>query len=363
MTRKVEAVSALPPGSTVGILGGGQLGRMLSLAAARFGIRVHIFAPEDTGPAAEVSAHHTRAEWDDTHALKTFADSCDVVTYEWENVPVAAAEVIEATSTPLRPGSQALRTAQDRLVEKTDLSQLPGIATAPFKAASEAVQDLRRAVQFVGLPCVVKTRRGGYDGKGQAVLRETADLDAAWEAIGGLDLIVEGFVDFTREVSIIAARGLDGTVQAYPLVENVHRDGILYRSTAPAADDDGRAAELAKTILDALDYVGVIGVEFFDTPNGLLVNEIAPRVHNSGHWTQDAGCVDQFEAHIRAVCGWPLGDMTPRLGVEMTNLLGVEVDAWPGLADADARLHLYGKREARPGRKMGHVNRVTGALQ
>ena len=353
----------LGPRSTVGILGGGQLGRMLSLAAARLGIRCHIYAPEPSGPASEVSAQHTCAAWDDADALTRFAQSCDVVTYEWENVPVAAATVVAGSGTPLRPGVRALETAQDRLREKTDLSALPGIHVAPFKEASQSVHDLHRAVRHVGLPCVVKTRRGGYDGKGQAVIRDAAEIDSVWDSLGAHDLIVEGFVGFTREVSVIAARALDGTVQAYPLVENVHRDGILYQSTAPAAHPHPDAGALAKTVLEALDYIGVIGVEFFDTPDGLLLNEIAPRVHNSGHWTQDAGCVDQFEAHIRAICGWPLGDMVPRHTVQMTNLLGDDVDSWFETAATPTRFHLYGKTQARPGRKMGHINRIIGDAQ
>jgi 5-(carboxyamino)imidazole ribonucleotide synthase len=355
--------TALAPGATVGILGGGQLGRMLSLAAARLGLKTCIYAPEKTGPAAQVSDDHICGAWDDMAALSTFADCCDAITYEWENVPLTAAQAIVASPTPLRPAIKALRTAQDRLTEKDTLSALPGVEVAPYRAVGNSVHDLRRAVQFIGLPCVLKTRRGGYDGKGQRVLKTEADIDPAWKALGGSELILEGFVNFTREVSVIATRGLDGTIKAYPLTENEHRDAILHSSTAPAPNDDGSAGKIARTILDALDYVGTIGVEFFDTPSGLLVNEFAPRVHNSGHWTQDAGCVCQFENHIRAVAGWPLGRTEPHLAVRMTNLIGEDAIYWKTLAGQDTHLHLYGKAEARAGRKMGHVNEVLGAIK
>ena len=345
----------LPPGSTVGILGGGQLGRMLCLAAARLGLRTHVFAERADGPAGQVATHTTVGAFNDEAALERFAGAVDAITYEWENVPVAAARLV-GTGRRLAPNLTALRTAQDRLLEKTFLSGLDGVRVAPFRETSQSVHDFQRAVQYVGLPCVVKTRRGGYDGKGQAILRSRKDVDDAWEAFGAHDLIVEGFVEFSRECSVIVVRGADGSVATYPLTENVHRDHVLATSTAPASGDDGAAAAIATTVADALGYVGVLGVEFFDTPAGWLVNEIAPRVHNSGHWTQDAGCVDQFENHIRAVAGWPLGDTTPRHGVRMTNLLGDEAGKWRELAATRGRLHLYGKREARPGRKMGHVN-------
>ena len=351
---------ALPPGSTIGIMGGGQLGRMLALAGARLGLRSHIYAPEASGPAAEVSALHTRGAWDDADALTRFADGCDAVTYEWENVPIGAAQIVATAGVPLRPGVIALRTAQDRLVEKQTLSALDGVRVAPFQDVGGSIHELTRAVRYVGLPCVLKTRRGGYDGKGQFVIRSEADIAGAFEGLAGRAGVVEAFVEFTREVSLIATRGADGEVAAYPLVENVHRNAILHTSTAPARDDTGEAGRIARTLLDALGYVGTIGVEFFDTPSGLLVNEFAPRVHNSGHWTQDAGCVDQFENHMRAVAGWPLGDTEPKLAIRMTNLIGEDAGRWKALAGAEARLHLYGKAEARPGRKMGHVNEVLG---
>ena len=361
-----DTITPLPPGSTIGILGGGQLGRMLSLAAARLGLHTHIYAPEDPGsdgmrrpgPAAQVSHAHTNAHWDDADALVEFAGACDAVTYEWENIPLATAQVIATSGTPLRPGLAALQTAQDRLVEKTTLSAMPGVRVALFREVGPSIHDLHRACQYLGYPCVLKTRRGGYDGKGQRVLRFETDLQPAWDALGEHDLILEAFVEFTREVSVIATRGQDGAVAAFPLVENVHRNAVLHTSTAPAANDTGEAIRIAATILEELGYVGTVGVEFFDTVDGLVVNEIAPRVHNSGHWTQDAGCTDQFENHIRAVAGWPLGDTTPRHTVQMTNLIGEDAIYWQTLAGEPARLHLYGKRDPRPGRKMGHINRI-----
>ena len=355
----------LPPGSTIGILGGGQLGRMLCLAAARLGLRTHVFAPEADGPAAQVAGAHTRAAFDDTDALARFAERCDALTYEWENVPVAAARAVRDTGAALHPNLAALRTAQDRFEEKEFLSALPGVSVAPFQAVRPAmdggsVHELLRAVRYLAGPCVLKTRRGGYDGKGQAVIRTEADVGAAWERLGERDCVLECLVDFTREVSLVAARGADGAMAAYPLAENVHHEGVLRTSTAPAVNDTGAAATVARTIAEALDYRGVIAVEFFDTPQGLLVNEIAPRVHNSGHWTQDAGCTDQFENHVRAVAGWPLGSTVPRQAVRMTNLIGEDAARWGSLAAGPAHMHLYGKTEARPGRKMGHVNEIIG---
>ncbi|MGB6319743.1 MAG: 5-(carboxyamino)imidazole ribonucleotide synthase, partial [Litorimonas sp.] len=352
----------LPPGATIGILGGGQLGRMLALAAARLGLRTHTFGPCAEDPAGQVSHAHTRAAYDDMDALARFGAACDAITYEWESIPVDAVETA-GVHTPVAPGVRALQTAQDRLLEKEFLSDLPGVSVAPFQAASGSFHALQRAVRYVGLPCVVKTRRGGYDGKGQAVARTEDDLAEIWDALGSYELIVEGFVRFSREASVVCARGRDGAIAAYPLTENVHRDHILHTSTAPATPsvhggDDATPGRIAATIVEALDYVGVIGVELFDTPDGWIVNEIAPRVHNSGHWTQDGGCTDQFEQHIRAVAGWPLGNPAPAWPVRMTNLIGEDVSDWRTLASDPAnRLHLYGKDEIRPGRKMGHVNR------
>jgi len=334
---------------------------MLSLAAARLGLKTHTFGPCDEDPAGQVSARHTQAEYDDDAALAQFGAACDAITYEWESIPVRAVEVAGAGKF-VAPNLTSLSTAQDRLLEKQFLCALPGVDVAPFKAASGTVQSLTDAVTAVGMPCVVKTRRGGYDGKGQAVIRSEEDIPAVWDQLGQFDLIIEGFVTFSREASVVCARAADGTMRAYPLTENVHRDHILHTSTAPASGDDGTPGDIARTIVDALDYVGVIGVEFFDTAQGWIVNEIAPRVHNSGHWTQDAGCTDQFEQHIRAVAGWPLGDAVPAWPVQMTNLIGDDANDWAALAnDPAARLHLYGKDEVRAGRKMGHVNRRLGS--
>lgn len=354
-------MTPLPLGSTVGILGGGQLGRMLALAAARLGLKTHTFGPCGDDPAGQVSTFHTKAAYNDASALAAFGQSCDALTYEWESIPVQAVE-IAGDGRFVAPNVNALKTAQDRLLEKQFLSSLPGVTVAPFREA-DSIHALTRAVHYVGYPCVVKTRQGGYDGKGQAVIKSDADIAPIWEALGAYPLIVEGFVTFTREASVVCARGVDGEIKAYPLTENVHRDHILHSSTAPAhpsvhGGDDQAPDRIARTIVDALDYVGVIGVELFDTAGGWIVNEIAPRVHNSGHWTQDAGCTDQFEQHIRAVAGWPLGDCQPAWPVRMTNLIGTDIDAWQALAtEPGTRLHLYGKDAVRPGRKMGHVNR------
>lgn len=351
---------ALPPGSTIGILGGGQLGRMLALAAARLGLRTHSYGTSVDDPAGQIAHHHTSAAFDDEAALAAFGAACDVITYEWESIPLRAVEVA-AQGKSLAPNLNALATAQDRLLEKDFLSSLSGVEVARYRAVGETIHDFKRAVQYVGLPCVVKTRRGGYDGKGQAVLRTMDDIVPIWEALGSYPLIVESFVDFTREASLVCARGQSGDFAAYPLTDNVHRNHILHSSSAPAPGDDGRPAEIARAIVDALDYVGVIGVELFDTSQGWVVNEIAPRVHNSGHWTQDAGCTDQFEQHIRAISGWPLGSATPMWPVQMINLIGDDVADWAALAsDPHAHLHLYGKSEIRAGRKMGHVNRRIG---
>ncbi len=348
----------LPPGATIGILGGGQLGRMLALAAARLGLRTHVFDPSPDGPAAQVSAAATIAAYDDASALEAFARAVDVVTYEFENVPAEALDIVGAHA-PIRPGRRALAVSQDRLAEKDFLTGI-GLATAPYAAVATA-DDLPQAAETTGLPAILKTRRFGYDGKGQVRLR-TADT-AALEALNGAPAILEGFVDFQREISVIAARGLDGTTVAFDPGENVHRDGILHTTTVPAALSRPRVQDavlIAARILGALDYVGVIGVELFEHSGGLIVNEFAPRVHNSGHWTQNGCTIDQFEQHIRAIAGWPLGDGRRHSNVVMENLIGDAVDRVPEIAASGAALHLYGKAEARPGRKMGHVNRITG---
>lgn len=353
-------MSALPPGSVIGILGGGQLARMLALAAAPLGLKCHIFAPEMDSPAFHVSASHMVAQYTDESALLEFAAEVDVVTYEFENVPVAAVEFLQKLK-PVRPGSKALRVAQDRLKEK-HLARDLGAMTASF-AAVNSVEELREAVSEVGLPAILKTVRMGYDGKGQAKLLSADDIEPAWAAMKNAPAILESFVNFDTEISVICARSLDGSFAAYEPTENVHRNHILYTSTVPAVLEVELAIEavyLAQRMADTLEYVGVMGVEFFVGAHSLHVNEIAPRVHNSGHWTQDACVVSQFEQHIRAVAGWPLGATFRHSDVVMTNLLGDEAAEWEKLADEpNLGLHLYGKAESRPGRKMGHYNRIT----
>lgn len=350
----------LPPGATVGILGGGQLGRMLAMAAARLGLSTHVYEPGADSPASQVAARTFCAPWDDQDTLMAFAQSVDVVTYEFENIPTAALDAIEAIR-PIRPGRRSLEVSQERLTEKTFLAGI-GLATAPFAAVDDAA-DLDAALAQVGTPAILKTRRLGYDGKGQARILTPADAPAALAAMHGQPALLEGFVAFEREVSVIAARGLDGSVSVFDPGENLHEDGILRRTTVPARLSAAQASDavlIAARILNALDHVGVLGVELFVTPAGLIVNEIAPRVHNSGHWTQNGCLIDQFEQHIRAICGWPLGDGTRHADVEMENLIGADIERLPELAASGAALHLYGKAEARPGRKMGHVNRITG---
>jgi 5-(carboxyamino)imidazole ribonucleotide synthase len=354
----------LPPNSTIGILGGGQLGRMLALAAARLGLKCHIFAPEPESPAFQVAARHTCAAYADRKALEAFANMVDVVTYEFENVPAETAAIVGRLK-PLAPGAEALATSQDRLAEKTFLSRI-GLATAPF-AAVDNKAGLDAAVARIGRPSILKTRRFGYDGKGQTAIDAETLLDAAWAATGGKPAILEGFIGFEKEVSIIAARGWDGAIAVYDVPENRHANHVLRESVVPAriAPDTAAAArDIAARITGALDYVGIIGVELFLAremgKERLIVNEIAPRVHNSGHWTMDACAVSQFEQHIRAVAGWPLGNPERHSDVVMTNLLGEEAENWRNLAkEPHSGLHLYGKAESRPGRKMGHINRLT----
>lgn len=352
-------VEPLAPGACIGILGGGQLGRMMAGAAARLGLKTHVYDPSAGGPAEQVCTAATIAPWDDTAALKRFADAVDVVTYEFENIPVAALDLIEAI-TPIHPNRRALETAQDRLTEKRFLQDL-GLRVAPFADVS-SLESLSGAIAEVGTPSILKTRRFGYDGKGQARLATPDDAPAAWSAVAEAPSVLEGFIDFTGEISVIAARSQDGAVSAFDPGWNEHSDGILRKTTVPAPIPQSLRTDavlLAGRILSALDYVGVLGVELFVTRAGLIVNEIAPRVHNSGHWTQNGCVIDQFEQHIRAVAGWPLGDGTRYANVVMENLIGDDVDRLPSLAQDGAAIHLYGKAEARPGRKMGHVNRVT----
>ena len=350
---------ALKTGATIGILGGGQLGRMLSVAAARLGFRTHIFEPGANPPAGDVAHALTTAGYDDVDALTAFAKSVDIVTFEFENIPTDALDVIE-NITPIRPNREALRTSQDRLVEKQFLEGL-GLTVAPFADITNAA-DLEAAMTTIGAPSILKTRRFGYDGKGQSRLRSADDAAGALADMAGNPAVLEGFVNFTAEVSVIAARSPSGEVACFDPGENVHRDGILHTTTVPARLSSAQrmdAVLLAAKILNALDYVGVLGVELFVTPQGFIVNEIAPRVHNSGHWTQNGCAVDQFEQHIRAVAGWPLGDGSRYADVVMENLIGDDMDRVPELAkQRDTALHLYGKADVKPGRKMGHVNIV-----
>ena len=349
----------LKAGATIGILGGGQLGRMLAVAASRLGFRCHIYEPMANPPAADVAHALTTARYDDAAALAGFAAAVDVITYEFENIPTAALDLLEAAR-PIRPGRAALATSQDRLLEKAFLTGL-GIPCAPY-AAVNSLADLHEAVALIGTPSILKTTRLGYDGKGQVRLHTPADAAAAHAALAGAPAVLEGFIPFTLEVSVIAARGLDGAVACYDPGQNVHRDGILHTTTLPARLTPGQRSDavlMAARVLNALDYVGVLGLELFVTPSGLIANEIAPRVHNSGHWTQNGCAVDQFEQHIRAIAGWPLGDGSRHSDVVMENLIGDDILRVPQIArERDAALHLYGKARARPGRKMGHVNRV-----
>jgi 5-(carboxyamino)imidazole ribonucleotide synthase len=352
----------LPPGSHIGILGSGQLGRMLALAAARLGLKTHVYSDE-SGPAFDVAPEATKGAYDDAAALDAFARSVDVVTFEFENVPVATAEQLARTC-PVRPGPAALRVAQDRLVEKRAIQSL-GIPVAPFHAIA-SLADLERAVALEPAGAILKTRRLGYDGKGQVALAEGTDLAAALADIRHAPAILERRLSFAFEVSVLIVRGLDGASAIYDLPRNEHGGGILRRSTVPSGLPPpvvARAHDIARRIAAALDYVGLLAVELFfmgpDAAEPLLVNEIAPRVHNSGHWTIEACCVSQFENHIRAVAGWPLGSPDRHSDAEMVNLIGGDVDAWATLAaEPGVCLHLYGKREARTGRKMGHWTRL-----
>jgi 5-(carboxyamino)imidazole ribonucleotide synthase len=353
----------LKPQATIGILGGGQLGRMLALAAARLGLRCHIYSPEANSCAFDVAHETTVARYDDAVTLARFAASVDVVTYEFENVPARTAAVL-ATQHKVFPDPGVLAKTQDRLIEKQFVASL-GIATAPFAPVGTA-EEAAEAVRQIGRPAVLKTRRLGYDGKGQVKIGPADDAVAAWTELGKTECILEGFVPFEREVSVVAARAQDGTVSCFDVTENEHRNHILYRSTVPANVSPALAAaavDIAGRIAVAFDYVGVLAVEMFVLRDGgketLLVNEIAPRVHNSGHWTIDGATVSQFEQHIRAVAGWPLGIPIRHGRVEMINLIGAEVDdLGKRLTEPGVCLHLYGKGNARPGRKMGHVTTV-----
>lgn len=351
----------IPPGATIGILGGGQLGRMLVLAAARLGYRCHIFEPQADCPASHV-ADHTEAAYDDREALARFAEAVDVVTLEFENVPTEAVEFL-ADRVPVRPGAKALGVAQDRIVEKSFLNNA-GIETAPWRAVSDEA-DLLEALAALGKPAVLKTTRFGYDGKGQRTIQaDDTDIGAIWNPFEGKPCILEGYVPFSLEISVLAARTEDGLMAVYPPVENQHRDHILHKTTVPAPVADtvsNRAMEIARRVVDSLDYVGLLAVEMFVTEDGrVLANEIAPRPHNSGHWSIDACLTSQFEQTIRAICGLPLGATAPVAPCEMINLIGDEAGDWASiLSEPGAWLHLYGKAESRSGRKMGHVTKLT----
>jgi 5-(carboxyamino)imidazole ribonucleotide synthase len=352
-------MTLVPPGSILGIIGGGQLGRMLSVAAAQLGYKCHIFDPHEQSPAADVAADFTRAAFDDRSALKAFGDRVDVATYEFENLPVGP---LEALGDKLRPGTRSLAIAQDRALEKEFIESCRD-RVAQWRAIC-TLDEVNSAVAELGCPVVLKTRRYGYDGKGQAWIRSEADAPGAWEAIANEPAVAEAGIRFAAEFSVIIARWADGRHIFWDSPRNEHGDGILRRSTIPGgelvAGQVAEAREATLRIAEALGHVGVLTVEFFASADGPLVNEIAPRVHNSGHWTIEGSVTSQFEQHIRAICGLPPGptDLIGR-GATMDNLIGDEVDLWPGLvAEPGAHLHLYGKGEARPGRKMGHVTRV-----
>ncbi len=359
------SMTITPPGATIGIVGGGQLGRMLAVAAAQLGYRTHVFAPEESGPASDVASTWTRGAYDDQAALSAFAAAVDIVTYEFENVPGTTADLLAAAG-QVRPSGRALAIAQDRLLEKGFVAELGG-TTAPYAPVSTR-DELDRAVAQLGVPAILKTARFGYDGKGQArIMRaDRPALDAAWAEIGGQPAVLEGFVRFEHEFSLILVRGQDGEIRFWDAPLNVHDAGILATSTVPANDavlaQADASRKIAAQVAEALDYVGVLTLEFFCGDEAPIFNEMAPRVHNSGHWTIEGAVTSQFENHIRAICGLPLGSTARTApGVVMENLIGEAAGEWARiLADDRAHLHLYGKHEARPGRKMGHVTRLKG---
>ena len=359
MSLAAKPPPPLPPGSVVGVIGDGQLGRMLALAAARLGLRTAVLGRAGS-PAAQVCDTLIDGREDDPEAIARLARAAHVLTFEWENAPADAIEAM-AGQVRIAPGARALRVSQDRLVEKAFLNE-HGAATVPFVAVDDP-DDIAEGLRRLGAPAVLKTRRFGYDGKGQTWVADPDDAQAAFQRIGARPAVLEQRCPFVREVSMVAARGGDGAFAAYPLCENHHEAGVLRRSIAPAQasfQTAFMAEAITRRIAEALDYVGVLAVEFFELEGGvLLVNEIAPRVHNSGHWTLDACQVDQFEQHIRAIAGWPLGPTTLLASAQMENLLGDDAERWAALAaDPAARLWLYGKDEAKPGRKMGHVTRL-----
>ncbi len=355
-------MTTIPPGSTIGIIGGGQLGRMLSMAAAQLGYRTHIYAPESSGPAADVSAKWVQGRYDDADALLAFAKGVSVVTFEFENIEPAPLKPL-AEKTPLWPSYNALEIGQDRILEKTFAGDCGG-RTAQWAAVNSRA-DLDAALAQIGAPAILKTVRFGYDGKGQVRIAKASEADAAWADIGpGAPLILEAMVPFAHEFSLIVARDQQGSIAFWDAPENVHKNGILATSTLPPAEDIRiqipAARSLVRKIAEKLHYVGVFTCEFFAGPDGPVFNEMAPRVHNSGHWTIEGAVTSQFENHIRAIVGLPLGStklVAPV--VRMQNLIGHDADDWARIAaDPGAHLHLYGKHEARPGRKMGHITRV-----
>lgn len=349
-------------GATIGILGDGQLGRMLSQAASRLGFKVMSFGPDRQSPAAQVSMASKIAAYSDETALAKFAEGCDVITFEFENVPAPSLDFLMSKGAVVAPSSKALRITQDRVLEKS-FARDAGVPTVDFFPI-DSLDALRDAYSRSPTPqALLKTRREGYDGKGQVWIKSAGDIAAAYEQLGGKPAILEAKASFIKEISVVAARGWDGAVKTFPIGENHHVHGILSTTLAPAhvpAELQAKAHDIACRVLEGLDYVGVLAVELFVLPSdALLLNEVAPRVHNSGHWTQDGCLCDQFEQHIRAVAGWPLGDTDALRTVEMTNLLGPDILDWPTLAaEPKARLYVYGKDNPRPGRKMGHINRI-----
>lgn len=346
-------------GSTIGILGGGQLGQMLSMAASRLGFKTHIFEPSENPPASNVASKFTRAEYDDYDALKQFASSVDVVTYEFENIPTAALDIIE-TQSEIFPNREALKISQDRLIEKEFINKL-GFKTASFCEVN-SLEELIQGINQIGAPSILKTRRFGYDGKGQVKVQPSSKPEEIWKNLGEKALILEGFINFSSEFSVIGSRSKDGQISCFDPGENVHKDGILRTTTVPAHLTNQQKTEavlITAKILETLKYVGVIGIEFFLEKNSLVINEFAPRVHNSGHWTQNGCTVDQFEQHIRAITGWKLGNAERHSDVIMENLIGDEIYKTNQLVeDGSIALHLYGKADVNPGRKMGHFNRI-----
>jgi len=348
----------LEPGATIGIIGGGQLGRMMAMAAAHMGFLTHIYTPDTDSPAEQVAAHCTVAAYDDAAALEQFAKTVDVITYEFENVPHESLAVLENT-TQVRPSAQILRLTRNRITEKQAVNDC-GFKTAPYKPVT-SYESLVDAVKELGCPSILKTAELGYDGKGQARIEKDTDLQATWDRLKTDEAVLEGFVQFSKEVSVIVARNNDGDIACYPPVHNIHENHILKYTHVPASLDAKMTAEaehIAHTLAERLGLVGLLAVELFVAESGeLLVNELAPRPHNSGHWSMDACATSQFEQAIRAICNWQLGDTTPLCPAEMVNLIGDDVFDWKAYAArADAHVHLYNKGQQRPGRKMGHVN-------